>query len=543
VRPREQVGISARVFGLAAVFAVWLVTGVGSSTRSVVVVVVVGGMSAYATYVTRRTTLVLLAAESAAVAVVLGTDFPQSRFLMPYLVVLAFLAGLFGRLPGLLMTMSVQLVGLALVPLLTRGLDTAGRGAVDLSPWLITILGGGLAGVWARSAGLSGLSGGGEDHYESARQLLTQLRTVTRRLSAGLDSEGMAAALMSTMHERLDDSVDAVFVKMQGSLLVPLAYRGVGAQQLLAPNDLLVERCWTQMTPVQAVVPAGPLEGRHRVLLPLRVGNRMIGVAVSSSPEPVATETVAALLAEVDAHSLRLDTALVFDEIRTLATSDERHRLAREIHDGIAQEVASLGYVVDDMASRAADPVAARALRELRGELSRVVADLRLSIFDLRSDVSATNGLGAALSDYVRQVGAKSHLTVHLTLREAPNRLAPAIEAELLRIAQEAITNARKHASADNLWVDCWTDPPRAGLVIRDDGAGISGRGDDSFGISIMRERAERIDATLEIDGSSTDRGHGTVVKVIVANTGPLSPKAVSPHDRPLHQRSPHRRP
>jgi signal transduction histidine kinase len=224
------------------------------------------------------------------------------------------------------------------------------------------------------------------------------------------------------------------------------------------------------------------------------------------------------LLAEVDAHSLRLDTALVFDEIRTLATADERQRLAREIHDGIAQEVASLGYVVDDLAATADDPLLSGRLHQLRRELSRVVADLRLSIFDLRSDVSQTTGLGAALSDYVRQVGAKSHLTVHLTLEEAPYRLAPAVEAELLRIAQEAITNARKHASARNLWVHCWTDPPRAGLVVRDDGAGIRGRREDSFGIQIMRERAERIDATVEIRDSSPVSPRGTVVDVKVAD-------------------------
>ena len=199
---------------------------------------------------------------------------------------------------------------------------------------------------------------------------------------------------------------------------------------------------------------------------------------------------------EVDAHSLRLDTALVFDEIRTMATADERQRLAREIHDGIAQEVASLGLRRGPHGLDHAGPTVAQGLRDLRGELSRVVADLRLSIFDLRSDVSATNGLGSALSDYVRQVGAKSDLTVHLTLNEAPTRLSPAVEGELLRIAQEAITNARKHASARNLWVDCWTDPPQASLTIRDDGRGITGRRDDSYGISIMRERAQRIDAS-----------------------------------------------
>ncbi len=540
---RERVSITSRVCGLVAVFAVWLGTGTGSSTGSVVVVVVVGGMSAYVTYVTRRTTLVLLVVETTVVALVLGIGLPQSRVLMPYLVVLPFLAGLFCRATGVLATMTAQLVGLVVLPLVTAGPGTAGQQTLDLAPWLVTGAGAGVLGVWARRAGLSGLPENGDDYYESARQLLTQLRTVTRRLSAGLDSGGIAAALMATLHDRLDDSVDAVFVKMEGSVLVPLAYRGPGARELLAPNDVLVERCWEEMALVHGIVPTGPREGRHRVLLPLRVGSRMIGVAVSSSPDAPAVDEVQALLPEVDAHSLRLDTALVFDEIRTLATSDERHRLAREIHDGIAQEVASLGYVVDDMASGTIDPAVAEGLHELRTELSRVVDDLRLSIFDLRSDVSATNGLGAALSDYVRQVGAKSHLTVHLTLREAPFRLAPSVEAELLRIAQEAITNVRKHASAHNLWVDCWTDPPRAGLVVRDDGAGIAGRRTDSYGISIMQERAERIDATLDIDGSSTDRSRGTVVKVIVAERTTPAPKAPAADGRPQHQRAPDRRP
>ncbi len=176
-----------------------------------------------------------------------------------------------------------------------------------------------------------------------ARQLLTQLRAVARRLSAGLDSDGMAAQLMVTMHEHLDDSYAAVFVKMRGSVLVPLGYRGMEARQLLLPNDPMVERCWADMEPCIGVVPSGNREARHRVVLPLRVGHRMIGVAVSSSARPVAEDELAALMREVEGHSLRLDTALVFDEIRTMATADERQRLAREIHDGIAQEIASLG--------------------------------------------------------------------------------------------------------------------------------------------------------------------------------------------------------
>jgi signal transduction histidine kinase len=448
---------------------------------------------------------------------------------MPYLVVLPLLAGLFRALPGVLITILAEVVALVIVPLATGGFIDSGTRVIELAPWILTNFGGGLLGIWARTLGISGQDDS-EGYYESARQLLTQLRAVTRRLSAGLDSDGIAAQAMATMHELLDDSYSAVFAKMRGSVLVPLGYRGLGAQQVLMPNDPMVERCWAEMEPVQGVVPSGNREARHRLVVPLRVGNRMIGVAVSSSSAPAPSEMLEPLMKEMDAHSLRLDTALVFDEIRTMATADERQRLAREIHDGIAQEVASLGYVVDHMASTTRDPDVAQGLRDLRGELSRVVADLRLSIFDLRSDVNPTNGLGAALSDYVRQVGAKSDLTVHLTLNEAATRLSPAVEAELLRIAQEAITNARKHASAKNLWVDCLTDPPQASLTIRDDGRGIHGRRDDSYGITIMRERANRIDATLDIE-SETDSpaASGTVVRVTVASKAVLTPESAKP--------------
>ncbi len=515
---REQVAITSRVFCLAAVLGVSLVRPDGAALQALIAVLVIGVMATYVARVLGGTTLVLVTAETLLVSLVMGLTYPGSLVLMPYLVVLTLLAGLFTRVPGVLLAMATQVVGILLVPWVTGGLGGNSPSAIELAPWVLTTLGGGLLGIWARNLSPEGISPTSDAHYESARQLLTQLRAVARRLSAGLDSDGISAQLMQTVHEHLEVRYAAVFVRTSSSMLIPLGFRGMGASQVLSPADPLVERCWSDAAPVQGVVPSGNRDARHRVALPLRVGTRMIGVAFASSSEPATAAAVEELMGEVDAHSLKLDTALVFDEIRTLATADERQRLAREIHDGIAQEVASLGYVVDHMAASTHDPEVAQGLRDLRGELSRVVADLRLSIFDLRSDVSPTNGLGAALSDYVRQVGAKSDFTVHLTLDEAPTRLTPAVESELLRIAQEAVTNARKHASAENLWVDFWTDPPRARLVVRDDGTGIHGGRDDSYGISIMRERAQRIDATLDIvTESDTHRTHGTAVQVTVA--------------------------
>ena len=92
-----------------------------------------------------------------------------------------------------------------------------------------------------------------------------------------------------------------------------------------------------------------------------------------------------------------------------------------------------------------------------------------------------------------------------------------ATEAELLRIAQEAITNARKHAGAANLWVTCAVDPPFAQIEVADDGHGMSDqRPDGRYGLAIMAERAERIRGRLEITPRNPN---GTRVAVLLGTS------------------------
>ena len=203
----------------------------------------------------------------------------------------------------------------------------------------------------------------------------------------------------------------------------------------------------------------------------------------------------------------------MFSDVKALATVEERHRLAREIHDGIAQEIASMGYLVDDLARYECNQRHQDGLIQLRDELTRVVTELRLSIFDLRSGVSNSVGLGSVLGDYVREVGKTSGMTVHLSLEESPRRLRLDVETELLRIGQEAVTNARKHSQGENMWVTCRVEPPFAELRIEDDGVGAVGPRQDHYGLHIMKERAARINAVLTI-GERV--GGGTVVSAVL---------------------------
>ena len=288
----------------------------------------------------------------------------------------------------------------------------------------------------------------------------------------------MASQLLVSVHQHVQDTHSAVFVRTDGGVLAPLGYRGQAAKEVLLPEAQEVERCWTEMNPVQETRASGVAERRNRVVLPLRAGERMIGVVLADTPVPLPAKVLQDLMQELDEHAFRIDTALAFDEVRSLATMEERHRLAREIHDGVAQEIASLGYAVDDLSATATTDGQRRKLNVLRSEITRVVSELRLSIFDLRSEVSG--GLGSALSDYVREMGARSGMTVHLTLDQAPTRLRSEVETELLRIAQEAITNARKHSDAKNLWVDCKIRPPYARIKVSDDGRGLGEARQDS---------------------------------------------------------------
>ena len=111
------------------------------------------------------------------------------------------------------------------------------------------------------------------------------------------------------------------------------------------------------------------------------------------------------------------------------------------------------------------------------------MTELRHSIFDLRHELAAGAGLGESLSAYANQVSATSPMAVHVTLDEQGPRLPADVEYELLRIAQEAMANARKHSGAANLWLRCTIRPPYAEIEVRDDGTNAHTPRSDSQGL------------------------------------------------------------
>lgn len=465
--------------------------------------------------------LFLALAETMAAAAVLGAVGPPGALFLLYLVVPLWLAALAdGALAGLVCAVTgvclVAGVYIGSSRLNQHDITDDGLQLASLLPAVLCIfIGVPAVGAWMRRIREESAPDG-EPAYADAHRLLSELHVVARQLSLGLDPRTLAAALADDVRAVVPQAAAVVLGRSPGGRFVAL----VGTEPD-EDSELAIEDAWVTATPVQR------LHGNVVLTaIPVLMGERVVALVVLTTNSPLDRPTLVRCRAVIETSGPRLASAMLFDDVRRLATTDERMRLAREIHDGIAQDLASVGYALDDI-RRDAGPHTGKQVLIVREQLQTMVADLRMSIFDLRSGVDDTVGLGTALSEHAQRVGAQSGLKVHISIDEAPRRLPVSVEVELLRIIQEAIANVRKHAQARNLWLTLTVEPPRAHIQVIDDGRGLRAGRPDSFGITGMRERARRVGATLDVGpgpegGTLVEIGLGTTPGQVPRDTGPL---------------------
>jgi signal transduction histidine kinase len=199
---------------------------------------------------------------------------------------------------------------------------------------------------------------------------------------------------------------------------------------------------------------------------------------------------------------------------------EERARLAREIHDTLAQGFVGISSQLDAVAmSMPADNTPARACLELARRMARhSLTEARRSVMDLRASALDGQDLAQAIESGTKQLTAGSGVEVTVEVTGPVKELPQEMEQHLLRIAQEAVTNVLKHAQASRIWVKLSLEARRVFLRIVDNGRGfdngdvfVSGGG--HFGLLGMRERAERLGGELKL---ASHPGEGTQVEVTV---------------------------
>jgi signal transduction histidine kinase/ligand-binding sensor domain-containing protein len=202
-------------------------------------------------------------------------------------------------------------------------------------------------------------------------------------------------------------------------------------------------------------------------------------------------------------------------ELRFHAVLAERGRIAREIHDTLAQDIVAISVQLD-LISRLMTLSIDKAREQLiatRELVRKSLAEARSSIWDLRSQSSASTDLPARLREVTRQVVGDAPLKLSLEITGTYRAAKPELEDELLRIAQEAVTNAVRHGGPQTIDVSLSYDARGVSLRVHDDGRGfvVDGRSGPPghYGIRGMHERAHRAQAQLTVDSAP---GAGTTV-------------------------------
>ncbi len=205
-------------------------------------------------------------------------------------------------------------------------------------------------------------------------------------------------------------------------------------------------------------------------------------------------------------------------EARFNAVLQERNRIAREIHDTLAQGFVGVSVqleIVSRLLSSSIDS-AREHLDQARIQVRDSIAEARRAIWQLRSQSSETMDFAARLSKMASSLSSASDIRANVEVHGTYRSLPVDVENELLRIAQEAVTNAIKHAKPGTIHVDLVYESRKLRMTITDDGHGFTVTPEalplnGHYGLKGMRERAEQIDAKLTV---SSALGSGTVVSV-----------------------------
>ncbi len=343
------------------------------------------------------------------------------------------------------------------------------------------------------------------------------LNRVSMAIASLSDVDDVLEAVVTHARELLEADVAVLLLEGPDGRLDLRAAAGPPGAILTRPGLAGVADAGPDFVDVMAPNPADAIlpfvdraQAKVRLSAPLQRGGQTIGLlaiggARSRGFDADEVETLASLANQA---TIALEHARLEDRLRELAVVEERERIARELHDGIAQV---LGYVntksqaIDAHLAQGHVDAARVQVAELGAAARAVYVDVREAILGLRSPIEPGQALGAAAEAYARRVAADSPFVLDVDI--APEvldlHLDAETEAQAYRIVQEALTNVRKHASAHRVRMAMAVVGDQLDIRIDDDGRGFGQRvatGDVArYGLRSMNERAVAIGATLDV--------------------------------------------
>ncbi|MEC3953445.1 ATP-binding protein [Nocardia sp. CDC153] len=346
----------------------------------------------------------------------------------------------------------------------------------------------------------------------------------------------LVCLMVSPLQRRLQAAVDRFVYGQRHEPYAVLSRLGTALETAGDPEAALIQLVTTAATALRSPWMAIELSGRvvaeygvpqpdRAVRLPLRhqgadLGELVVGLRRGEAGFGVADRRLLKDLtrqAGAAAHAVSLTAALQLAREHTVTVrEEERRRLRRDLHDGVAAALTAVGLTLDVAESAADAPRAHRLIHKARTDVAAALGEVRRVIDDLGPAVLAEAGLGPALDQLARQFGTAT-MIVTASLRPAGARLPAAIEAAAYRIAAEALQNAAKHAAAARCTVTAAVDADTLRLVVTDDGRGFDADAPRGLGLRNMAERAEEIGGRCTVTANPSG---GTLVSALLPISG-----------------------
>lgn len=404
--------------------------------------------------------------------------------------------------------------------------------------------------VQERTAQLAQINQTLEQRVEERTRELATLLEASHNLASTLEMEQLLSLILDQLKRVVDCSGVLIF-KVEGEMLVTLAHQGPIPQQEVAElcfslkQAPIYQRVITQQAPViipdvQGDTPpaqdyresvGGRLKTTFAYLrswlgVPLMVQDHVIGMLGLHHKEPnfYTSQHAELALAFASQAAVAIENARLYKQAQELAAMQERQRLARDLHDSVSQSLfsASLSAEVLPRLWERHPEEGRRCLAELHRLTRGALAEMRTLLLELRPAALVETALGDLLSQLAEAIAGRARLPVIRTIEPHPP-LPPEVQVAFYRIAQEALNNVVKHAGASQVevslrsasgLVEVGGSKNKMELRISDDGRGFEAGNVPpvSLGLSIMRERAEAINATVEI---KSQIGRGTQVIVV----------------------------
>lgn len=375
------------------------------------------------------------------------------------------------------------------------------------------------------------------EHIASKSRSLEILYDIATDLSSARNLDDLLAQFLDTLMVLFDARAATVRLNTENNKTVLVASRGLDVDIVKQEQAVAMDRCLcgqiateggigiqTGIAACNKFVDHPMVEGTcaEMIVVPLQYQDRILGVYNIFLERPSAElgKDVRDLLNSIGKHlGLAIEKARLEENERRLAIMEERNFIGSELHDSLAQSLVSMRLQVKMLGEILHKKDVDSAKIEVT-RLKEAVESAHVSLRELLANIRTRmdeRGLIPSIEELVDRFKAETDITVYLQNEWPEFAFSPTQEVQVYRIVQESLANVRKHSNAQNVRIMLGKlDDDHFSVLIEDDGQGADQKVEttlpgESIGLSIMRERAERIEGILKIE---SEPGEGTRIQL-----------------------------